>query len=56
MKKTVGGVPYTLVDEADTSIYNCMSNCVYERDENPGGKRFCFEEGYFEVVCNENGE
>jgi hypothetical protein len=52
VKKTVGGVPYTLVDEADTSDYNCVSNCVYERDDIPGG-RFCFKEGNLEVVCNE---
>jgi hypothetical protein len=53
VKKTVGGTPYTLVDEADTSDYNCMSNCIYERDEDQGGGRFCFEEGLLEVVCNQ---
>ena len=53
MKKTVGGVPYTLVDEADTSNYNCWSNCIYERDDIQDGERFCFQEGDLEVVCNE---
>lgn len=54
MKKTVGGVPYTLVDKADTSNYNCLSHCVYKKDGNPEEGRFCFKAGIFEVICNED--
>jgi hypothetical protein len=53
VKKTVGGVPYTLVEEADTGNYNCWSNCIYERDDIQDGERFCFQEGDLEDICNE---
>ena len=51
MKKTVGGVAYSLLEEGDTSSYGCLSNCVYTKDV--GGGRFCFGKGDLEVVCGE---
>merc|ERR1719318_163162 len=50
LKKNVGGVMYNLVKEQDTSAYDCLANCVYEKDGGDG-KRFCFAAGYEESVC-----
>jgi len=50
--KTVGGVDYILKKEADTSSYNCMSDCIYEKTEEPG-PLFCFAVGDLEVVCDD---
>jgi hypothetical protein len=32
----VGGLQYNLVDEFDTTSYNCLSNCVYVKKDKPG--------------------
>ena len=52
VKKTVGGVAYTLVSEDDTTKYGCEENCIYTRDDQPGGKQICFKAGDLESVCN----
>ena len=52
MKKTVGGVAYTLVSENDTTMYGCKENCIYTRDDQPGGTQICFRAGDLESVCN----
>ena len=52
VKKTVGGVPYTLVSENDTTKYGCEENCIYTRDDQPGGTQICFRGGDLESVCN----
>ena len=52
VKKTVGGVPYTLVREDDTTKYGCQGNCVYTRDDQSGGSHFCFKAGPLVSVCN----
>ena len=41
--------------EADTSGYDCLSNCVYQR-EGEAGPVFCFAAGDLEVVCGDGGE
>ena len=46
----MGGVDFILLREADTSPYNCVDNCVYEKVDDPGGM-FCFEVGSQKVVC-----
>jgi len=52
VKKTVGGVAYTLVSENDTTKYGCEENCIYTRDDQPGGTQICFRAGDLESVCN----
>jgi len=52
VKKTVGGVAYTLVSEDDTTKYGCQENCIYTRDDQPGGTQICFRAGDLESVCN----
>ena len=52
VKKTVGGVHYTLVTEDDTTKYGCQENCIYTRDDQPGGFQICFRAGDLESVCN----
>ena len=54
VKKTVGGVPYTLVSEDNTTKYGCKDNCIYTRDDQPGGIQICFKAGYLETVCNQD--
>jgi len=56
VKKTVGGVAYTLVTEGDTTKYGCEENCIYTRDDQPGGTQFCFKAGGLESVCNPDME
>jgi len=56
VKKTVGGVAYTLVTEEDTTKYGCKENCIYSRDDQPGGTQFCFKAGDLESVCNPDTE
>merc|ERR1712128_367888 len=53
-RKTVGGVEYNLVDEIDTSGYNCLSSCVFEKADSPGS-RFCFASGELPVNCGDGG-
>jgi len=53
-EKSVGGVAYLLVEETDTGMYGCRSNCVFEKKDSPGS-RFCFKEGDLEVVCDGDG-
>ena len=50
--KTVGGVEYILRMEEDTSNYNCVSNCIFGKVEEPG-PLFCFAAGDLEVVCDD---
>ena len=50
--KTVGGVEYILRREEDTSTYNSVSNCIFEKVEEPG-PLFCFAAGDLEVVCDD---
>merc|ERR1712107_621183 len=53
VEKQVGGVDYILIDH-DTGVtnnYGCSSDCVYERVDDLGGKRYCFAPGSLEVVC-----
>ena len=54
VKKTVGGVPYTLVSEDDTTKYGRQENCIYTRDDQPGGIQICFKAGDLESVCNQD--
>jgi len=58
LEKTVGGVSYILVKEADTRGYNCLANCVYEKYDQvqTDGQLFCFAAGDLEVVCGGDGE
>merc|ERR1712151_265767 len=53
-RKTVGGIEYSLINETDTSGYNCKTNCVYEKDEAPGS-RYCFASGDLPVDCGDGG-
>merc|ERR1712106_475626 len=53
-RKNVGGVEYSLVDEIDTSGYNCLSSCVFEKADSPGS-RFCFASGELPVNCGDGG-
>jgi len=53
-KKTVGGVNYNLVEEQDTSGYNCLTSCVFEKEGEPGS-RFCFAAGSQPVNCGDIG-
>merc|ERR1711936_1488222 len=50
--KTVGGVDYILRKEGDTTKYDCVSSCIYEKTEEPG-PLFCFSAGDLEVVCED---
>merc|ERR1711936_996994 len=50
--KTVGGVPYLLVKEGDTTNYNCLTNCLYAKEGSPG-PLYCFAAGDLEVVCGD---
>ena len=43
-----------LVDETNTDMYGCKSNCVFEKTGSPGSM-FCFKEGDLEVVCDGDG-
>ena len=53
----MGGMSYSLVKEADTSGYNCLANCVYQKDgDEDAGPLFCFAAGDLEVVCGDGGE
>ena len=54
----VGGVEYILRREEDTTIYNCLDNCIFEKADSPPGPLFCFAAGDLEVVCDdaEGGE
>merc|ERR1712142_17698 len=54
-RKTVGGLVYSLVNEVDTSGYNCKTNCLYEKDAAPGS-RYCFASGDLPVVCGDGNE
>merc|ERR1712025_1543567 len=51
-RKTVGNVDYSPVDEMPTSRLNCLTNCIYERDDRPGS-RFCFASGSLPVDCGD---
>merc|ERR1712106_1010834 len=50
--KMVGGVEYILRREEDTTIYNCLDNCIFEKADSPG-PLFCFAAGDLEVVCDD---
>ena len=49
---TVGGILYTLAGKMDTSVYNCKSDCVYNREDEPG-INYCMGQGDMEVKCIE---
>ena len=49
---TVGGVTYTLTGQMDTKMYNCLNDCVYQMEDQPGAK-FCFGMGDMKVECND---
>jgi hypothetical protein len=49
-RKEVGGVEFVLTIEEDTSAYNCLSDCIYEKLGEPGIS-YCFTWGNLEVVC-----
>jgi len=51
--KDVGGVSYSLVGRMDTKAYNCLSDCIYVKDEEPSVK-FCFASGDLEVECTQD--
>jgi len=51
--KDVGGVSYSLVGRMDTKAYNCLSDCIYVKDEEPSVK-FCFASGNLEVECTQD--
>merc|ERR1711971_940792 len=51
-EKTVGGVTYILSGKMDTRMYNCLSDCVYQKDGEIGSK-FCFAMGDEKVECND---
>merc|ERR1712106_1268645 len=48
----VGGVEYILRREEDTTIYDCLDNCIFEKTDSPG-PLFCFAAGDLEVVCDD---
>merc|ERR1712106_138607 len=50
--KMVGGVEYILRREEDTTIYDCLDNCIFEKTDSPG-PLFCFAAGDLEVVCDD---
>merc|ERR1739838_990753 len=50
--KMVGGVEYILRREEDTTIYNCLDNCIFEKTDS-AGPLFCFAAGDLEVVCDD---
>ena len=50
-RKVVGGVEYLLKMEGDTSAYNCLSNCIFEKSTEPGSV-YCFTWGNLEVECS----
>merc|ERR1712128_79503 len=50
--KMVGGVEYILRREEDTTLYNCLDNCIFEKADSPG-PLFCFAAGDLEVVCDD---
>eukprot|EP00092_Neocalanus_flemingeri_P086993 GFUD01109694.1.p1 GENE.GFUD01109694.1~~GFUD01109694.1.p1 ORF type:complete len:264 (+),score=6.00 GFUD01109694.1:88-792(+) len=53
-QKIVGGVSYSLVQEADTSTFNCLTNCAYQETGNPG-RLFCFAAGGLDAECVSGG-
>merc|ERR1719391_1380522 len=50
-KKTVGEHTYRLVKQEDTSAFDCVSECVYEREDKPG-KMICFKQGDLPASCS----
>ena len=52
--KTVGGVAYTLVGPG-LVLPVCLAGCIYTRDGEDNGKRYCFKAGALPVVCSSPG-
>ncbi len=52
--KTVGGVAYTLVGPG-LVLPVCLAGCVYTRDGEDNGQRYCFGAGALPVVCSSPG-
>jgi len=50
--KMVDGKGYTLAGTMDTQRYNCLNDCIYERDDQPNSK-YCFAAGNKKVECLE---
>ena len=46
---------YKKSGEEDTSSFNCLNNCVYEKVDSPGSK-YCFKEGDLTVECGKGGK
>ena len=51
LRKSVGGIDYTLTGTESTDAYGCMSNCVYRRHSDPPGREVCFKPGPHEATC-----
>jgi len=49
-KKTVGNVAYTLIRHEDTRSFDCLNDCVYEKDDEEGS-RICFSSGNQIPTC-----
>ena len=37
-QRLVGGVTYTLTGQMDTKMYNCLNDCVYQKEGQTGAK------------------
>jgi len=56
-QKTVGEFSYTLAGtNAAAWTKGCISDCVYTKDEDPSGSKFCFAPGRLEVECQDEEE
>ena len=56
-RKTVGEVSYIKVEYLGRTVpENCLNDCVYEREGEEGGSRFCFAHGSLPVVCKDDQE
>ena len=53
--KIVGSEAYHFKHIGDTSLYNCIDNCIYEK-ESEEGSSYCFAAGDLRVKCEENIE
>ena len=51
-EKSVGEAIYRKIDEQNTTMYNCMDDCIYENIDVMGSK-FCFREENLPVECCE---
>ena len=56
MKKYFGSDAYNFIKTSDeTANFNCLSNCVYEKQDETNS-RYCFKQGGDEIpVCKRSG-